>query len=154
MTSINTFTIVGNVAKDVFLRTTQGGKSMVTFVVAVDATYVDADGVVHKACDFIPVTTFGKQAENDAKYLKKGTAVAVSGRIRSWYKPEEQKGGFNFEATGVLYMGKKSADKAINDSLPSDNTPPNADHENWVQHYDAAAESEAASKPVVPRKKK
>ena len=43
-----------------------------TFTVAVDNVYYDRDGKKHEETDFIPVTTYGKQAENDAKFLKKG----------------------------------------------------------------------------------
>ena len=102
MASINTFTIVGNVTKDVELRYTPSGTPAVTFTVAVDNVYYDRDGKKHEETDFIPVTTYGKQAENDAKFLKKGSMVAVMGRIRSWYKADERKGGFNFEAENVL----------------------------------------------------
>ena len=84
MASINTFTIVGNVTKDVELRYTPSGTPAVTFTVAVDNVYYDRDGKKHEETDFIPVTTYGKQAENDAKFLKKGSMVAVMGRIRSW----------------------------------------------------------------------
>lgn len=72
MASINTFTIVGNVTKDVELRYTASGTPSVTFTVAVDNVYYDRDGKKHEETDFIPVTTYGKQAENDAKFLKKG----------------------------------------------------------------------------------
>jgi single-strand DNA-binding protein len=104
--SINHFTIVGNITKDVELRHTPNGTATVTYIVAINNVYFDRDGNKHEEADFIPVTTYGKQAENDAKYLKKGTSVAVVGRIRSWYKKEDNKGGFNFEAERVQYLGK------------------------------------------------
>ena len=44
MASINTFTIVGNVTKDVELRYTPSGTPSVTFTVAVDNVYFDRDG--------------------------------------------------------------------------------------------------------------
>ena len=78
MASINTFTIVGNVTKDVELRYTPSGTPSVTFTVAVDNVYFDRDGKKHEETDFIPVTTYGKQAENDAKFLKKGSTVACT----------------------------------------------------------------------------
>ena len=116
MASINTFTIVGNVTKDVELRYTPSGTPSVTFTVAVDNVYFDRDGKKHEETDFIPVTTYGKQAENDAKFLKKGSTVAVMGRIRSWYKQAERKGGFNFEAERVQYLGRPSGNRAGGDA--------------------------------------
>ncbi|CAB1371335.1 protein of unknown function (plasmid) [Denitratisoma oestradiolicum] len=54
MASINTFTIVGNVTKDVELRYTPSGTPAVTFTVAVDNVYYDRDGKKHEETDFIP----------------------------------------------------------------------------------------------------
>ena len=129
MASINTFTIVGNVTKDVELRYTPSGTPSVTFTVAVDNVYFDRDGKKHEETDFIPVTTYGKQAENDAKFLKKGSTVAVMGRIRSWYKQAERKGGFNFEAERVQYLGRPSGNRAGGDAGQQQQGPGNAEHD-------------------------
>lgn len=108
MASINFFQIIGNVTKDVELRYTPSGKATATYSVAVNNVWYSDNGTKNEECDFIPVTTYNKQAEADAKYLKKGTSVAVFGRIRSWYKKESNKGGFNFEAERVQYLGSSS----------------------------------------------
>lgn len=139
MASINTFTIVGNVTKDLELRYTTGGAATVTYLVAVDNVYFDRDGTKHEATDFIPVTTYGKQAENDAKYLKKGAVVAVNGKIRSWYKPSEGKGGFNFEATHVQYLSKPSAGRAPSEVPQEPNGNPEVD--DWLNAYESAPEA-------------
>ncbi len=108
MADINVFTIAGRVTKDVELRFTPSGTPTVTFTVAVGNVYYDRNGVKQEEADFIPVTTYGRQAENDAKYLKKGSVVCVSGSIHSWYRATEGRGGFNFEADKVQYMGRPS----------------------------------------------
>ena len=125
MASINTFTLLGNV----------------TFTVAVNNVYYDRDGKKHEEADFVPVTTYGKQAENDAKFLKKGSAVAVIGRIRSWYQPNERKGGFNFEAERVQYLGRPSGSREDGDTDQQQN-PVNAEHVEWVLDYDNAKTSD------------
>ncbi len=137
MASINSFTIVGNVTRDVELRCTANGTPSVTFTVAVDNVYFDRDGKKHEEADFIPVTTYGKQAENDAKFLKKGSTVAVIGRIRSWYKPTDRKGGFNFEAERVQYLSKPSSSRAGGEAVRQE-SPGNAEHEGWTRDYDSA----------------
>lgn len=137
MASINQFTIIGNVTKDVELRYTPGGTPTATYTVAVDNVFTGRDGKKHEETDYIPVTTYGKQAENDAKFLKKGAMVAVSGRIRSWYKPEERKGGFNFEAEHVQYLGRPSGSRAGGDA-DQQQGPGNAEHDDWVRDYDNA----------------
>ncbi|UCF24784.1 MAG: single-stranded DNA-binding protein [Ralstonia sp.] len=137
MAAINTFTIIGNVTKDIELRYTGSGTPSVTYTVAVDNVWYDNNGTKHEECDFIPVTTYGKQAENDAKYLKKGSAVAVIGRIRSWYKQEERKGGFNFEAERVQYLGKPSGNGGRQGNAGTGNAGTgNAEHDDWMRDYD------------------
>jgi len=135
MGSINQFIIDGNVTKDVELRFTPKGTPVATYIVAVDDVFYEGDQK-REQTNFIPVTTYGRQAENDAKYLKKGSGVTVMGRISSWYKPEQKKGGFNFEAETVKYQGKatnfpKSADKKGEDK--------------WLRDYDDAEKAEDGS---------
>lgn len=141
MASINTFTIVGNVTRDVELRHTPSGTPSVTFTVAVDNVYIDRDGKKHEETVFIPVTTYGKQAENDAKYLKKGSAVAVMGRIRSWYKPTERKGGFNFEAGCVQYLGKSIGNRAGGDAGQQQGYG-STEHGEWMRDYENAEQGD------------
>lgn len=139
MAAINTFTIIGNVTKDVELRYTPSGTPTVTYTVAVDNVWYDNNGTKHEECDFIPVTTYGKQAENDAKYLKKGSSVAVIGRIRSWYKKAENKGGFNFEAERVQYLGKPSGNRSSEGPAAGGNT----ENDEWMRDYDRTEQSGA-----------
>ena len=141
MASINTFTIVGNVTKDVELRYTPSGTPAVTFTVAVDNVYYDRDGKKHEETDFIPVTTYGKQAENDAKFLKKGSMVAVMGRIRSWYKADERKGGFNFEAENVQYLSRAGNGGRQAGEAGPQKAPGAEGHDDWTRDYDRAEQS-------------
>lgn len=128
MSGINEFIIDGNVTKDVELRYTPRGTPVATYTVAVDDVTGFGDDR-REDTDYIPVTTYGRQAENDAKYLKKGSGVTVMGKIKSWYKPEQKKGGFNFEAKRVIYRGKPSSTPKSVDSAPEDD---------WLKDYDNA----------------
>ncbi len=85
----NAFKVIGNVTKDIELKRTSEGVAMATYTVAVDNVYCDKHGEKHKRTDFIPITVYGKQAENNAKYLKMGARVIVTGQIRSWYIREK-----------------------------------------------------------------
>jgi single-strand DNA-binding protein len=137
--SINAFTINGNLTKDVELRHLPNGKAVAKFVVAVNNIWYSDNGQKNEECDFIPVTTYGKQAENDAKFLKKGIGVIVTGRIRSWYQAESSKGGFNFEAKEVVYLGKPSNSNAASNSVDADGAGKNTGDEaemDWVGQYD------------------
>lgn len=101
----NQFTVLGNLARDVKLAHTGSGTATARYVVAINDVYFDGQGCRQERCDFIPVTSFGKQAENDAKYLRKGSAVAVLGGMRSWFKVEIKKAGIEFVASNVQYLG-------------------------------------------------
>lgn len=141
MGSINKYIIVGNVTKDLVLRYTAGNTSTVTYTVAVDSVRYDGNGTKHEETDFIPVTTYGKQAENDAKFLKKGSMVAVAGRIRSWYKPEERKGGFNFEADDVQYLSRPTGNRSTGNANPAPSS--GGELDDWTRDYDNAARAES-----------
>ncbi|MFN7570711.1 MAG: single-stranded DNA-binding protein [Betaproteobacteria bacterium] len=128
MPAINLFVIDGNVTRDPELRYTTKGTPTTTYVVAVDRVFVDADQQKHEEADFLPVTTYGRQAENDAKYLKRGAAVTVKGQIRSWYDPQAKRGGLRLEAETVVYQGRPGRAAAAMPKAPDDD---------WLRQYDA-----------------
>lgn len=73
---------VGRLTKDVDLRYTSGENktAIARYTLAVDRHF-KRDG--EQTADFIPCVVFGKSAEFAEKYFKKGTRVAVSGRIQT-----------------------------------------------------------------------
>lgn len=137
MAAINQFTIVGHVCQDVELRYTPRGTPCACYAVAVQQAWVDAEGTRHADCDFIPVRSYARQAQNDARYLKKGAAVAVSGRIRSWYQGERKRGGFQFEAICVQYLGRPASAPNGRQAAPAIDAAM-AEHAEWLQDYERA----------------
>jgi len=135
MASINQFVVIGNLTKDAELRSTPNGTPVAVYTVAVNNIYRDADGKQVEQVDFIPVTVYGKQAESDVKYLKKGAEVAVSGRIRSWYKPDQKRGGFNFVSLTVQYLRKPNKNKEASVDM--------AEHQEWLEDYAGVSTSQA-----------
>lgn len=147
--NLNHFVITGNITRDLELRYTPSGMPAVTYTVAVNNVWYDDDGKKHEECDFIPVSTTGKQAERDAKFLHKGSPVAVEGRLRSWWKAEEKRGGFNFRAIRVQYLGKAGgARDGQGDEGGSCQT--TSDQDEWLSSYDAA-ERLASTRPTPVR---
>lgn len=128
----NEFRVHGNLVNDVRRGRTGGGVTTAFYVVAVDHRFRSGDEI-QTTTDFIPITTYGKQAENDLKYLAKGKEVSILGRIRSWYDSAKQRGGFSFEPEpgGVRYIGAPitRATEAV----------PDGEHDSWLQEYDAAS---------------
>jgi len=136
--SINHFIITGNVTRPLELRHTPKGTPTVTYTVACNDIWYDEGGVKHEDCDYVPVTTFGKQAERDAKYLGQGSPVAVEGRIQSWYQATEKRGGFNFKALRVQYLGK-GAPRAETARQSS------AEVDAWMRDYERAEGAQGAA---------
>lgn len=77
---MNRCVILGNLTRDPELKTTTSGKSVCNFTVAVSRRFSNQSG--EREADFIPVVVWAKQAENCAKYLRKGSQCAVAGSIQ------------------------------------------------------------------------
>lgn len=69
---------IGNITRDPEVKYKPGDEplAILKMTVAINEQF-NGQETAH----FIPVTVFGKQAENCEKYLNKGSKVAVSGRI-------------------------------------------------------------------------
>lgn len=103
----NLAVIVGNVARDPEVRYTASKQPVAKFAVAVNRKWKGQNGEIHEEVDFIPVSAWGAQAENCEKYLRKGSAVLVEGRIRvSSYEKDGQKRTFTeVVARNVQFLG-------------------------------------------------
>lgn len=79
---INKCMFIGNLGKDPELRSTQSGKQVANFSIAVQGNKTDNGYLT----EWINVVCWEKTAENVSKYLSKGSKVFVEGRFstRSW----------------------------------------------------------------------
>lgn len=79
---MNKAILMGRLTKDPDVRYTQGNEPMciARYTLAVDRKISRNS---NNNADFIPCVCFGKTAEFVEKYLKKGTKMAVSGRIQT-----------------------------------------------------------------------
>ena len=76
---INNVVLAGRLVRNIELRRTSTGKEMTYFTLAVNRNFKNEQGV--QAADFIGCVAFGKTAENMARFLSKGSLIAVEGRI-------------------------------------------------------------------------
>ena len=80
---MNSINLIGNITKDIDLRSTTSGKSVAEINIAVN-------GIGENEVVYIPVVVWEKQAENVAKYCKKGSKIGVSGKlIQSEYEAQD-----------------------------------------------------------------
>ena len=86
MNSLNTAQIIGNLTRDPELKSTQNGQSVCTLGVATNRRWTDSSSQKHEEPEYHNIVCWGKLAEICAEYLKKGTKVFFSGRLktRTW----------------------------------------------------------------------
>ena len=91
--SINKVVISGNLTRDAEVRYTSGGTAVSTIGVAVNDRVRNAStGEYEDYANYINCVLFGKRAEGLSPFLKKGTKVAIEGKLRySAWETEGQK---------------------------------------------------------------
>ena len=75
---MNRITLIGNLTNDPEIRSTQTGKSVCTFTIAVNRKKVS-----EPQTDFFRVNAWGKLGELCARFLGKGRKVAVVGELQA-----------------------------------------------------------------------
>lgn len=84
---MNKVILVGRITRDPELRTIASGTGVVNFTVAVNRPMAqnnnNGDQNNDRNADFISCVVWNKQAENLAKYVKKGALIGVEGRLQT-----------------------------------------------------------------------
>ena len=105
---INNVTLIGRLCTDVEIRTTNTGKSVANFRIAVDRTYSKGNS---KEADFITICAWEQTADFISKYFSKGSMIALRGEIQT--RNYEDKNGnkrtaFEVIAREVSFCGSKA----------------------------------------------
>lgn len=84
--SLNSVSISGNLTRDAETRTTDSGLTIATIGVAVNERKRNSAGEWEDYANFIDCKLFGRRADALAPMLRKGTKVAIQGRLHysSW----------------------------------------------------------------------
>jgi single-strand DNA-binding protein len=91
-TNINRVVLTGNLTRDPELRSTHSGTSVCSLRVASNTRRKNqGTGEWDDKPNFFDVTVWGAQGENCARFLSKGRAVALDGRLE-WREWEDQNG--------------------------------------------------------------
>ena len=126
MASLNKTMIMGNLTRDVEVRFTPGGTQVGNVGVAVNEHVKDGEDRV----TYFDVVLWGKNAENCAKYLSKGSPIFIEGRMQteSWTDKESGKprskmvlvaNVVQFLGSGQGSQGGQSKPDPHNDALDS-----------------------------------
>lgn len=122
----NKIILIGNLTKDPELRYTPQGTPVASFRIAVNYRYKQSDEIKQETM-FIDNVVFGRQAETCSKYLNKGSAVLVEGRLqeRRWESNGQQKSKFEVIAQSVRFLSRKGGPESAageSDILPPEET--------------------------------
>ncbi len=127
---MNKVILIGNLTKDVELKTTNTGKSVVSTSIATNKSYIDKSGERKQITNFHNLVIWGKQAEVFAKYLHKGSKVAVVGELQN----RDYVGNDNIKryvveirVNEVEFLDTKPVEKAVDQDIApkTANTPDN-----------------------------
>ena len=119
----NKVILMGNLTRDIELRTTSNGQSVASFSLAVTRTWKDQSGTQQDQTSFINCVAWGKAGEILAQYVKKGSPLLVSGRLDQ--RSYEDKDGNKRQAVEVVVEdfnfvgGGRSDDSDSSYSAPS-----------------------------------
>ena len=130
MANLNRVFLLGNLTRDPELRYTPGGVAVATFTIAVNRNYTTQNGEKKEETDFIRIRVVGKHAENCAKFLNKGRAVFVEGRLqyRTWETQDGQKkSALEVVGYNVQFLGKPETVPETQEIVNAPEEPPAAD---------------------------
>ena len=122
---LNVIILMGRATKDPEARRERGIGSIIAitnFDIAVDNLRKESDG--SQSSSFFKVTCFGKVAENVAKFVRKGSKIAVQGSIqqRSYLtKDGEKRTTYDVIADSVEFLEPKPVEEPVDEtSIPED----------------------------------
>jgi len=106
----NRVQLIGNLGMDPEVKNLEKGKKVVHLSIATNDTYVNKEGEKVKETQWHNLVVWGKLCDVCEKYLKKGTEVAVDGKLtnRKW---EDKDGKLHYTTEIVvnelLMLGSK-----------------------------------------------
>ena len=105
--SINRVNISGRLTRDAEVRQTPGGLSVLTISVAVnDRRKNPTSGEWQDYPNYVDCTLFGARAESVAKFISKGSKVAIEGKLRwsSWEKDGQKRSKLEVIIDDIEFM--------------------------------------------------
>ncbi|MDB8552180.1 single-stranded DNA-binding protein [Turicibacter sanguinis] len=121
---INQVVLIGRLTKDIELTYTRNNKAYTKFTLAVNRSFKDEKG--SQQADFIRVVAWGKQAENTAKFVKKGALIGVTGRIETGSYDDNGTTRYTTDvvANSITFLESKNSqhqEAGFNQSVPPGN---------------------------------
>ena len=116
---MNKFIGMGRIARDLEVTYSQNNMAILKFSIAINRRKKDE-------VDFLNCVAFEKNAENIAKFFKKGSMIAIEGRIQTGsYDNKEGKKVYTTDimVDGFHFMGEKKAESGFEQISDTDEHP-------------------------------
>lgn len=122
---INNVVLVGRLTRDVELRHTPSNQAVATFTLAVNRNFKN-QSTGEREADFINCVLWRQQAENLAKWTKKGYLIGITGRIQTRsYDNQQGQRVFVTEVVAESFQLLEKRDNAANQASMEYQMPPN-----------------------------
>ena len=121
MRGVNKVIIIGRLGADPEVKTLSTGQSVTRFNMATTEEWTKQDGTKQEKTEWHRITVWNKLGEVCAKYLFKGSAAYIEGKIRtsSWEDEQGQKKySTEIVANQVQFLSSKSDQKQDHTSQP------------------------------------
>lgn len=119
---MNRVILMGRLVRDpeVTYSKSNQNNAIARYTLAVDRRFAKKDDTNQQTADFIPCVAFGKGAEFAQKYLKKGTKIAIEGRVyqSTWVDPDTKK---NRSSINIVIDSQEFAESKGGGSKQEDN---------------------------------
>ncbi len=156
MASFNKVILMGNLTRDPKLASIMSGSTVCEFSIAINRKYTVNGQEKEEVC-FVDIVVWGRQADSCGKYLHKGSAVFVEGRLKtdSWEDKEGNKRSkLRVAADRVQFIGSRSEgnyNRAQGDEYSEEEASAETARpvkENYSSHNQVKSEQ---SMPIPPR---
>jgi single-strand DNA-binding protein len=116
---LNKIVVMGRFTADAELRSTQGGKNVTSFTLAVNRDFKGQNG--ERETDFINCVAWNGTADFVTRYFKKGSMAIVSGRLqtRNYETTDGQKRTATEIVAENVYFGESKRDTAESETADS-----------------------------------
>lgn len=119
--SINRVVLTGRLTRDVELRATASGANVASFTIAVDNNYSkDQNNNAANQASFISCVAWNNSAKFVSTYCKKGTLVAIEGRLQS--RSYDRKDGTKAYVTEVIVDRVENLSPRDNNNVVNDDS--------------------------------
>ncbi len=106
----NSVRLIGHMGDDPKVRKLDSGKTVANFSIATNEIYKDSNGEKQSETTWHRLVAWGKQADITEKYLKKGSEIAIEGKLTNHsYKDKNDETHYVTEilVNSILMLDKK-----------------------------------------------